>query len=350
MKGLLIGGATILSIVLGFWPGGLLRAKPAWWRWLTIVTMMATVVMAFGIPTGGDFPSATTVTMARGDQQPLPVFGTIAELPNATTIVLRDKLGNVERVTDAASVVAANGLAVGDEVILNLSFSRSAKAFQAQSLAQKNPIATFPLIPGLEERARNLYFHVPSAWLSQLAWFIAFVYAIAWLRKRKPEQEIIATSAAAVGAVFCILATITGAVWAKFNWGEFWNWDPRQIAIFVVLVIYGAYFALRSAVSNEEQRSRLSAVYLVLMLMPVVFFIFVFPRMTTGLHPGSLESGNAGPVISSDPNALNPMKQIVFSLSFFSFTLLFFWMLNVTARVLRAEYRGRLAQAGIAHS
>lgn len=332
MKGLLIGGAIVLGVVLGFWPNGLMKPKPAWWRWLAIIAISATVLLALGVPTGGDFPSAMQTTMANGNDRPLPIYGAIVEHPDAGTFVLQDVVGNREPIVDAAHVVDANGLKVGDRAIFSLSFDRAAKSFKAVDLVSANPWLTLPLIPGLEERARNIYFHVPAAWLAQLAWFVAFFYAILSLRKRRPEDDIRAASAAAVGALFCILATVTGAVWARFNWGVFWNWDPRQTSIFVVLVIYGAYFALRSALPNEDQRSRISAVYLILLMLPVLFFLFVFPRLVGGLHPGSLDSGNAGPVLSAQADALNPTKQVLFALSWFSFTLIFFWMLNLSVR------------------
>ncbi len=330
MKGLLIGGGIVLALFLGFFPGGISRAKPMWWRWLAMIAVIVTVLMAFGVPTGGDFPSFTTVTMSRNDELPLPVYGTVVEQPGASTIVLEDVAGNREPV-DISSLSGAPP-AMGERAILGVSFHRATRQYVASTVIAENPIAVLPLIPGLEERARNLYFHVPTAWLSQLAWFVACGYAILYLRKRRLEDDVRATAAAALGAVFCILATVTGAVWAKFNWGEFWNWDPRQTSIFIVMVIYGAYFALRSALPNEDQRARISAVYLVLLLLPVLFFIFVLPRLVTGLHPGASDSGNLGPVISPDADALNPIKQVLFSLSMFSFTLLFFWMLNVAVR------------------
>jgi heme exporter protein C len=308
--------------------------------------MLLLALLALGVPTDGDFPSFTTVTMARGDEVPMPVYGTIAEVKVSGAFALRDAQGNEELINEASPLLSAHGLRAGDRAIFNISFNRAEKKYVAHEVVSVNPILTLPLIPGLEERARNLYFHVPSAWLAQLAWFIAFGYAILSLRKKRPEDDIRATAAAAVGAIFCILATVTGAVWAQFNWGVFWNWDPRQTAIFVVLIIYGAYFALRSAIPNEDQRARVSAVYLVLLALPVVFFLFVFPRLVNGLHPGSLDSGNAGPVLSGQDNTLNPVKQAIFALSMFSFTMLFFWILNVAVRVQLLDLRRRIRSIG----
>jgi heme exporter protein C len=198
-----------------------------------------------------------------------------------------------------------------------------------------------PLIPDLEERARNLYLHVPMAWISQIAWFVAFGFAIAYLRNRRLENDVIASSAAALGAVFCILATVTGAVWARFNWGMFWNRDPRQTSIAIVLIIYGAYFALRSALDNDDQRAKISAIYLVVLLLPVLFFMFVFPRLEVSLHPGSKGDVNAGPVLSPKEDSLDPVKQVIYALSLFSFISLYFWMLNISVRSRLLELRRR---------
>ena len=121
----------------------------------------------------------------------------------------------------------------------------------------------FPRIPGLEEKARNIFFHVPVAWTTVVAFLVSMVYGILYLRTKKMDYDIISVSSAGLGFVFCVLATITGALWAKFNWGSFWNWDPRETSIFVLLLIYGAYFALRSALDTEEKRATLSAAYAV---------------------------------------------------------------------------------------
>src|SRR5438876_7480425 len=117
-----------------------------------------------------------------------------------------------------------------------------------------------PYIPALGDRARILYFHVPIAWVTVVAFLTAMMYGIQYLRTKDILYDYKAASAAGIGLVFCILATVTGSIWAKFNWGSFWNWDPRETSIFLLLLIYGAYFALRSATESEETRAKLSSV------------------------------------------------------------------------------------------
>lgn len=192
-----------------------------------------------------------------------------------------------------------------------------------------------PVIPGLEDKARLIFFHVPTAWLSVMAFLTSMVYAIRYLRKRDMLDDVRSTSAAGLGLLFCILATVTGSIWAKFNWGSFWNWDPRETSIFVLLLIYGAYFSLRSAVEVEEKRAVLSSVYSILAAVTVPFFIFVMPRIMTGLHPGAKgDPDGAGPVIEF---RMSPNMRVIFFTSLFAFTLLFIWMFTLRVRTARLE-------------
>jgi heme exporter protein C len=181
----------------------------------------------------------------------------------------------------------------------------------------------FPIIKGLEEKAKIIFFHVPTSWLTVIAFLVSTIYSIKYLRKKDPDDDAKAYSAAQLGIIFCILATITGSIWAKFSWGSFWHWDPRETSIFILLLIYGAFFALRSAIEVEDKRASLSAVYLIIAFLTVPFFIFIMPRIMAGLHPGSADDTNAGPVVDFKMNA-NMM--LVFYISLTAFTILFFWM------------------------
>jgi heme exporter protein C len=54
----------------------------------------------------------------------------------------------------------------------------------------------------------------------------------------------------------------------------------------MLLLVYAAYFALRSAVSDPDQRANLSAVYSILGFAATIFLVFIMPRIIPGLHPG----------------------------------------------------------------
>jgi len=178
----------------------------------------------------------------------------------------------------------------------------------------------FPIIPGLEEKAKIIFFHVPTAWLSVVAFLMAMVYGIKYLRNKNLDDDSRSSASLQLGMMFCILATVTGSIWAKFNWGSFWSWDPRETSIFILLLIYGSLFALRSAIENEEKRARLSAVYSIIAFLTVPFFIFIMPRIMMGLHPGSLE---IDPVTNQVVAGTNPVVD---------------FKMNGSMRLVRSQY------------
>ncbi len=193
----------------------------------------------------------------------------------------------------------------------------------------------FPFIPGLEEKARNIIFHVPISWATVVAFVMSMIYGIIYLKKKDIDYDLRSVSSASLGLLLCVLATVTGAIWAKFNWGSFWNWDPRQTSIFILLLIYGAYFVLRSAIDEEERRATLSSVYSIIAGVTVPFFIFVMPRIMSGLHPGSLgDEQGKGPVLEFKM-ATNML--MVFFASLIGFTVLYFWMYTLKVRQMRIE-------------
>ena len=179
------------------------------------------------------------------------------------------------------------------------------------------------------ETSRILFFHVPQAWIATLAFLISMIASAVYLARRRVKADYLAQSAAELGFLFCVLATITGSVFAKATWGAFWNWDPRQTSIVILLMIYGAYFAIRSAVSDPDRRRVFAGVYSILAFVTVPFLVFVVPRITTSLHPeNTMNPASPG----MDPKTLK-----VFLGSLFTYTGLFVWMLRLKIRVLRIE-------------
>ena len=198
----------------------------------------------------------------------------------------------------------------------------------------ENPVHwyQYPIIRGLEENAKIIFFHVPTAWLTVVAFLMSTIYSIKYLRKKNLDDDAKSYAAAQLGIIFCILATVTGSIWSKFAWGAFWSWDPRQTSIFALLLIYGAWFALRSSIESEEKRATLSAVYSIIAFVTVPFFIFIMPRIMIGLHPGAEEVVNGKLVQSASPVIdfkMNSNMLLVFFLSLAAFTILYFWMWNL---------------------
>jgi len=156
---------------------------------------------------------------------------------------------------------------------------------------------------------------------------MSMVYSIRYLRTRDIVLDDKAVEAARLGLVFCILATVTGSIFARVTWGSFWNWDPRETSVFILLLIYGAYFALRGAIDIEERRAALAAVYSILAFLTVPFLVFVVPRVAPSLHPEDS-------IIDRNLNlAMGSTVTWIFTSSLILFTVLFFWMFHLAGRV-----------------
>ncbi len=194
-----------------------------------------------------------------------------------------------------------------------------------------------PLVPLLGKTTRVLYFHIPAAWITVLAFAWSMLYSLLYLARRNLDHDVQAAAAAELGMLFCIIATVSGSLWAKAVWGSYWNWDPRETSIFFLLLIYGAYLALRSALDDDERRARLSAVYSMVAFVSVPFLMFVVPRLYFTLHPDPL----INPRSKVD---MDPRIRSVFFIGMALFTALFAWILQVRVRLGKLELRARRSQ------
>lgn len=180
------------------------------------------------------------------------------------------------------------------------------------------------------ESSRIVFFHVPLAVVSFFAFLTAAIHSVAYLRQRRVESDHAAAAAVEVGMVFCVLATVTGGVWAQVQWGAFWNWDPRQTSIALAILFYGAYLTLRGAIEDPEVRARISAAYAALGFIVAPFLFFILPRMASiSLHPKPASA------------EMDPRIGIVVIGGIIGFTLLFFWMTDLRRRSLALESRNQ---------
>lgn len=187
------------------------------------------------------------------------------------------------------------------------------------------------------ESSRILFFHVPMAWTSFVAFVAAGIWSAIYLRTRKRQHDHAASAAVEIGLIFCLLATVSGAIWAKVEWGAFWNWDPRQLSITVALIYYAAYLALRSQIADEEVRGRVAGAYAVLGLVVSPFLFFIAPRIAGfTLHPQPVLNQQMKPQMDSS---------VLFILigGSIGFMCLFFWMHSLATRLARIADRAEEA-------
>ena len=106
-----------------------------------------------------------------------------------------------------------------------------------------------------------MYLHVPTVIIAYLAFFVVFVYSIAYLWKRELMFDQMAKASAEVGLVFCALVLITGAIWGKPIWGTYWAWwDVRLVTTLLLFLIFMGYFLLRMSINDRDKEARLAAV------------------------------------------------------------------------------------------
>lgn len=185
---------------------------------------------------------------------------------------------------------------------------------------------TFPFRNILEETIRNTYFHVPL-WFAMIVLFgVAVYYQIKFLRIGEIKFDDNAKSYTTIGLIFGILGIATGAIWAKFTWGQYWSGDVKQNMSAICLLIYLAYFVLRSSFDDEWKAARLSSVYGIFAFVSIFPLLFIIPRMRDSLHPGN--GGN--PALGSGD--LDNTMRLFFYPSVIGFIMLGIWIATLLYR------------------
>ena len=184
--------------------------------------------------------------------------------------------------------------------------------------------AVFFIVPpaeGLGNYVRIAFFHIPTAWVAVVAFFGAAYWGARYLKTRELRYDAKSARSAILGLIFTLMATVSGAVFSKLTWCAYWNWDPRQTTIFVLLLIYAAYVTLRMTMRDERARASSSAVYALFSFIAVPFLVFILPRMFFSLHPSPVlnETGR----IDMDAVMLGTLV-----LSLIDMTLIYIWLMK----------------------
>lgn len=183
---------------------------------------------------------------------------------------------------------------------------------------------------------RIIYVHVPSAYLSMMAYMIMAISAGIGLIWRMKLAHAVAAAAAPLGAWFTFLALATGSIWGRPMWGTWWEWgDPRLTSELVMLFLYFGYMALRNAIDDTAKADKASGVLALVgaVNVPIIHFSV---EWWSSLHQGPTLAKKGGPAM--DAAMLYPLLAMLLG-----FTLLFGALIlrRLRTEVLYRERRKR---------
>lgn len=162
---------------------------------------------------------------------------------------------------------------------------------------------------------RIFYYHVPTAWVSFTGFLFGSYYSFLYLKNKNFLNDIKALSFNSLAYLFTSGVLITGPLWAKPIWGDFWNWsDERLVTFFILWLSYSAYFLLRYGIPDKDKKARFSAILSLLALVNIPLVYLSILIWETPSHPG--------PVIGKG-GLKNPTMAFTFWYSLLCFHLLF---------------------------
>jgi heme exporter protein C len=184
-----------------------------------------------------------------------------------------------------------------------------------------------PRLAILHETIRNLYFHVPMWFAMIVIYTVSVVYSIKYLNSNDENCDLIAVESVNTGLIFSVVGLLSGMIWAKFTWGDYWPNDPKLNSAAIATLMYLAYVVLRGSLDEEQKRAKISAIYNIFAYPIMVVLIFVLPRLTDSLHPGN--GGNPG----FGQYDLDSNMRLVFYPAVLAWILISVWIMTLRYRI-----------------
>lgn len=186
---------------------------------------------------------------------------------------------------------------------------------------------TYPYRAMLGETIRNTYYHVPYWFAMMLIFVTGTVFSCMYLYTMNDRYDHWSVAFTKVGILYGLLGLATGSVWAKYTWGDWWNFDIKQNMAAIAMLIYMALFVLRSSFDDQDKKARLGSVYNIFAFATLIPLLFVIPRLVDSLHPGS--GGNPGFGVDDLDNTM----RLVLYPAVIGWLLLGIWMAGLLTRM-----------------
>jgi heme exporter protein C len=148
------------------------------------------------------------------------------------------------------------------------------------------------------EAYRIIFIHVPAAWMSMFLYLAMAFWSGMGLIYGTRLSSCMARAIAPTGAIFTVIALLTGAVWGKPTWGTWWVWDARLTSELILLFLYGGYLLLDASIEDPVRADKALALLALVgaLNVPLIYFSV---RWWNTLHQGASVSLTASPKMAS---------------------------------------------------
>ena len=177
---------------------------------------------------------------------------------------------------------------------------------------------------------RIFYFHVASAWMAFIGFFLVAGASAVHLWNGSRAADRLAEASAEVGVLFCTIVLVTGPIWARPIWGVWWTWDPRLTMTVILWAIYASYLMLRAFGGQDDAVRRYAAVLGIVGVLDIPI-IMVSVRLLRGIHPAVITRNEGG------TGLVDPWMRTGLLVSAVALLLLGSWLIALRARAGRLE-------------
>lgn len=166
------------------------------------------------------------------------------------------------------------------------------------------------------EAYRIIFVHVPAAWMSMFVYIVMACWAVVALTLNAKLSAMMVQALAPTGAMFTLIALVTGSLWGKPMWGAWWVWDARLTSELILLFLYLGFMALHSSIDDARRADRAGAL-LVLVGVVNIPIIYFSVKWWNTLHQGSSINMGAAPKMAMTML----LGMLVMALAFWMYTI-----------------------------
>jgi heme exporter protein C len=145
---------------------------------------------------------------------------------------------------------------------------------------------------------RVIFVHVPAAWMSMFVYLVMAFWSAVGLVMNTRLSFLMARALAPTGAMFCVLALVTGSLWGRPTWGAYWVWDARLTSQLLLLFLYMGFMALTQAIEDPRRADKAGAIIALVgaVNVPIIYFSV---KWWNTLHQGASVSLTKAPSMAA---------------------------------------------------